>query len=186
MATINHTLTATAATAAASADTVAATRDTVRRWLTAGTVANGLMAGTYVAFTAVVMPMLSTKDDTGFVNSMQSINTGIENPLFFAVFFGALAAPAVAAWKLRKRGGGTTMKWAIGALALYTTTVLTTSGINVPLNEMLASTGDADPTKARTDFETTWNIWNGIRALLTTGATLAMAKALRLHRRNRI
>lgn len=180
MAAINHTLTA-------GTDAITGTRDTVGRWLTAGAVANTLMAGTYVAFSAVVMPLLGTKDDAGFVHSMQQINTGIENPLFFTVFTAALAAPAIAAWKLRKRGGGTTlMRWTLAALALYTTTVLTTSGINVPLNEALAAAGSTDPTKTRADFETTWNIWNGIRAVLSTAAAVAMAKAIRLHRRNRV
>ncbi|WP_331770008.1 DUF1772 domain-containing protein (plasmid) [Embleya sp. NBC_00888] len=96
--------------------------------------------------------------------------------------------PAIAARKLRKRGGGTTlMRWTLAALALYTTTVLTTSGINVPLNEALAAAGGTDPAKTRADFETTWNIWNGIRAVLSTAAAaLAMAKAIRLHRRNRV
>ncbi|MGW9208944.1 anthrone oxygenase family protein [Embleya sp. NPDC055664] len=179
MAAIDNTL-------VAGSTAKARTRDTVGRWLTAGAVANTLMAGTYVAFSAVVMPWLGTKDDAGFVTTMQDINTGIENPLFFAVFTAAMVAPAVAAWKLRKLGGGTAMKWALAALALYTTTVLTTSGINVPLNQMLARAGSADPTKTRTDFETTWNIWNGIRAALSTIAAYASVKAVRLHRRNRV
>ncbi|MFJ8746676.1 DUF1772 domain-containing protein [Embleya sp. NPDC127516] len=177
MAVIEHTLTA-------PARSIAGTRDTVGRWLTAGAVTNTLMAGTYVAFSTVVMPLLGTKDDADFVHSMQHINTNIENPLFFAVFTAALATPAIAAWKLRKRGGGSTYRWAIAALALYTTTVLTTLGINVPLNEMLAGAGSVDPGKTRADFETTWNIWNGIRAVLSTAAAVAMVKAVRLHRRN--
>jgi uncharacterized membrane protein len=178
MAVIEHALTA-------PARSIAGTRDTVGRWLTTGAVANTLMAGTYVAFSTVVMPLLGTKDDADFVHSMQQINTGIENPLFFTVFTAAMAAPAIAAWKLRKRGGGTAMRWALIALALYTTTVLTTSGINVPLNQALAHAGSVDPGKSRADFETTWNIWNGIRAALSTAAAVAMLKALRLHRRNR-
>ncbi|GCD98540.1 anthrone oxygenase family protein [Embleya hyalina] len=177
MAAIDHTL-------AAGSTATARTRTTVGRWLTAGAVANTLMAGTYVAFSTAVMPWLGTKDDADFVTTMRDINTGIENPLFFAVFTAAMAAPAVAAWKLRRLGGGTAMKWALAALALYTTTVLTTSGINVPLNQMLAHAGTTDPTTTRTDFETTWNIWNGIRAALSTAATLAMIKAVRLHRRS--
>ncbi|GCD96683.1 anthrone oxygenase family protein [Embleya hyalina] len=179
MAAIDHTL-------AAGSTATARTRTAVGRWLTAGAVANTLMAGTYVAFSAAVMPWLGTKDDADFVTTMRDINTGIENPLFFAVFTAAMAAPAVAAWKLRRLGGGTAMKWALAALALYTTTVLTTSGINVPLNQMLAHAGTTDPTTTRTDFETTWNIWNGIRAALSTAAALAMVKAVRLHRRNRV
>ncbi|MFI6585771.1 anthrone oxygenase family protein [Embleya sp. NPDC050493] len=180
MAAVDHTL-------AAPARSIAATRDTVGRWLTAGAAANTLMAGTYVAFSTVVMPLLGTKDDADFVHSMQQINTGIENPLFFTVFTAALAAPAIAAWKLRRHPTtAAVMRWTLTALALYTTTVLTTSGINVPLNQALAHAGDIDPAKTRADFETTWNIWNGIRAALSTAAAVAMLKALRLHRRNRV
>ncbi|MEU0938279.1 anthrone oxygenase family protein [Embleya sp. NPDC005971] len=179
MAAIDHTL-------AAGTDAIGTTRRTVGRWLTAGAVANTLMAGTYVAFSAVVMPWLGTKGDADFVHSMQQINTGIENPLFFTVFTAAMAAPAIAAWKLRGHAAtATVMRWTLAALALYTTTVLTTSGINVPLNQALAHAGDVDPGKSRADFETTWNIWNGIRAALSTAAAVAMLKALRLHRRNR-
>ncbi|MFI1585642.1 DUF1772 domain-containing protein [Embleya sp. NPDC020630] len=176
MAAADHTL--------ASAGPIPATRDIAGRWLTVGAVSNGLMAGTYVAFSAVVMPWLGTKGDADFVSTMQSINTGIENPLFFTVFTAAMAAPAIAAWKLRAHGR-TAMHWALFALALYTTTVLTTSGINVPLNQALAHAGSVDPGTSRADFETTWNIWNGIRAVLSTAAAVAMFKATRLHRRNR-
>jgi uncharacterized membrane protein len=173
-------------TVAATPGSITTTRDTVGRWITAGAVANVLMAGTYIAFSAVVMPMLGTKDDADFVHSMQQINTNIENPLFFAVFTAALVAPAVAAWRLRKLGGGTTYRWVVAALALYTTTVLSTSGFNVPLNEMLADAGNADPGKTRADFETTWNAWNGVRAVLSTVAAGAMIHAIRLRRRNRV
>ncbi|MGA4539898.1 DUF1772 domain-containing protein [Uniformispora flossi] len=174
-----------APTAAAGAAAAAKTRVWIGRWLVSSAIANGLMAGTYVLFSVWVMPMLGRKNDAGFVDSMQKINVQIENPLFFAAFFGAMAFPAIAAWKLRKTGGGTAMKWAVAAFALYTTTVLTTSGINVPLNEMLASKGDANPAKARTDFEDVWNLWNGVRAVLTTAAFAAGIQAVRVFRRNR-
>ncbi|GCD99767.1 anthrone oxygenase family protein [Embleya hyalina] len=177
MATADHTL--------APAGPIAAGRSTAGRWLTAGAAANGLMAGTYVTFSAAVMPWLGTKGDADFVSTMQNINSGIENPLFFTVFTAAMAAPAIAAWKLRAHSR-TAMRWALVALALYTTTVLTTSGINVPLNQALAHAGTVDPAKSRADFETTWNIWNGIRAVLSTAAAVAMVKAVRLHRRSRV
>ncbi|GAA4980402.1 hypothetical protein GCM10023205_56810 [Yinghuangia aomiensis] len=174
-----------APTAAVGAAADAKSRVWIGRWLVSSAIANGLMAGTYVLFSVWVMPMLGRKNDAGFVDSMQKINVQIENPLFFAAFFGAMVFPAIAAWKQRKTGGGTAMKWAVAAFALYTTTVLTTSGINVPLNEMLASKGDADPAKARADFEDVWNLWNGVRAVLTTAAFAAGIQAVRVFRRNR-
>lgn len=195
MAAYDRTVTVTAPTAAvpgaaaASATATAlsaTTRDSLGKWLTAGAVTSGAMAATYVAFSAFVMPMLGRKDDAGFVDSMQRINVVIENPVFFAAFFGAMLAPAVAWWKLRKRGGDRTLlRWTAAAFALYTAGVLTTSGINVPLNEMLASKGDANPSGVRADFETTWNVWNGVRAVLSTAAFVCAAKAVRLNRRIR-
>lgn len=176
------TIVNTAATATLSADT----KDRLGKWLTASAIANAAMAGTYVAFSTAVMPLLGRKDDAGFIDAMQQINVGIENPVFFAAFFGASILPAVAAWKLRKRGGGTVMKWSFAAFALYSTTLLTTMGVNVPLNEMLASKGDANPSGVRADFETTWNIWNGVRAVLTTAAFVCSAKAVKLYRRGRV
>ncbi|MCF2526701.1 anthrone oxygenase family protein [Yinghuangia soli] len=182
MAAVDTTRTA----AAAAAPLAPATRDRLGAWLTAGAVANGAMAATYVAFSVYVMPMLGRKDDAGFVHSMQQINVNIENPLFFAAFFGASVFPAVAAWKQRKKGGGSAMKWAAAAAALYTAGVLTTMGINVPLNEALAAAGDTDPSAARADFEGTWNVWNAVRAVLSTAAFAASVQSLRLFRRNRV
>ncbi|WP_436771788.1 DUF1772 domain-containing protein [Yinghuangia sp. YIM S09857] len=186
MAAYDRTATVTAASPdpAASAPAPASNRDPLGKWLVAGAVSNGAVAATYIVFSVYVMPMLGDKDDADFVDSMQRINAGIENPVFFLAFLGAMAAPAVAWWKLRKRGGDRTLlTWTAAAFLLYTAGVLTTSGINVPLNGMLASKGDANPSGVRADFETTWNVWNGVRAVLSTAAFVCAAKAVRLHRR---
>ncbi|MDI2126038.1 DUF1772 domain-containing protein [Yinghuangia seranimata] len=164
-------------------------RDTVGVVLIASTVATGLIAGTYYIFSIAVMPGLGKTDDAVFVDSMQQINKVIENPLFFATFFGAFALPAVAVWQLRKNGGGAAMKWTAAALALYTVTLLTTMGINVPLNNELKDAGDphtiANIAQVRSDFEDKWNLWNGVRAVLSTAAVVCLGRALTLHRRGR-
>jgi uncharacterized membrane protein len=172
----------TAASAAAPLTTAAAPRDGMRKVLVFGTVASAVMAAIYVAFSVAVMPMLGRKNDADFVDAMQRTNVIIENPAFFVAFFAAFVLPALAAWKIRKRGGGPALRWAVASAVLYGIGVVTTMAINVPLNETLASTGDADPSGVRADFEATWNTWNAVRAVLSVAATGAVARALYLHR----
>lgn len=77
-----------------------------------------------------------------------------------------------------------TVVWIAAGLALYAIGLLTTMAVNVPLNNRLAAAGVpakiADPATVRARFEDTWNMWNIARALLSTGATVCLARALLL------
>jgi uncharacterized membrane protein len=164
-------------------------RDPVATVLIASSVATGLIAGTYYAFACSVMPGLAKTDDATFIDVMQRINKVIENPVFFASFFGAFVLPAISVWQQRKLGRGPALRWTIAGLALYTAGLLTTMGINVPLNNTLAHAGDAhhiaNAAKVRSDFEGTWNTWNIFRAVTSTAAIACLGRALQLHRRSR-
>ncbi|MFF0060695.1 hypothetical protein ACFYRC_03935 [Streptomyces sp. NPDC005279] len=48
------------------------------------------------------MPALARSGDRIYVEVMQNINEVIQNPVFFAGFFGALILAAVAAWQQRR------------------------------------------------------------------------------------
>ncbi|MGR7000001.1 hypothetical protein ACU686_21005 [Yinghuangia aomiensis] len=91
--------------------------------------ATGLVAGTYFAFTCAVMPGLAATDDRTFVAAMQAINVKIENPVFFAGFFGAFVLPLIAVFRQRKAGGGAALRWTIAGLALYTARVAHHDGL---------------------------------------------------------
>jgi len=155
--------------------------------LAAATVATGLIAGVYYAFACSVMLGLGASGDRTFIEAMQNINKKIENPLFFLTFFGALVLPA---WALRKfRHDRRLRLWIAAALALYAIGLLTTMGINVPLNNELAAAGNpakiADPAAVRARFEDTWNMWNVARAVLSTGAAMCLAQAMLLVGKNK-
>ncbi|GAA2034388.1 DUF1772 domain-containing protein [Catenulispora yoronensis] len=150
--------------------------------LASATIVMGLIAGVYYAFACAVMLGLGASGDRTFIEAMQNINTKIENPLFFLSFFGALVLPA---WALRKYRHDRRMRlWIAAALGLYVIGLLTTMGINIPLNNDLAAAGNpakiADPAAVRAHFENTWNTWNIARALLSTGAAACLARAMML------
>jgi uncharacterized membrane protein len=152
--------------------------------LATATVVTGLIAGVYYAFACAVMLGLGASGDRTFIEAMQNINTKIENPLFFLTFFGALALPA---WALRKYRHDRRLRlWIGAALGLYVIGLLTTMGINIPLNNDLAGAGNpakiADPAAVRAHFEDTWNTWNIARAVLSTGAAACLTRALLLVR----
>ncbi|MFF2962084.1 DUF1772 domain-containing protein [Streptomyces sp. NPDC057963] len=150
-------------------------------------VTTGLIAGAFYVFSCAVMPALGRSDDRTFVEVMQNINDVIENPVFFAGFFGALVLTAVAAWQQRRSPGP--RRWVLAALAAYTVAFLLTSGVNVPLNNALAHAGDpariADPSAVRERFEDTWVVWNAVRAVLCTAALALLLRAAFLTARQR-
>ncbi|MFF9507898.1 DUF1772 domain-containing protein [Streptomyces sp. NPDC014724] len=143
-------------------------------------VATGLVAGTFYVFSCAVMPALGRSDDRTFIEVMQNINDVIENPVFFAGFFGALILTAVAAWQQRRSPGP--RLWVFAALAVYAGAFLLTSGVNVPLNNALAHAGNpariADPAAVRERFEGAWVAWNAVRAVLCTAALALLLRAL--------
>ncbi|MER5882891.1 anthrone oxygenase family protein [Streptomyces sp. NPDC001941] len=152
--------------------------------LGSATVAMGLIAGVWYAFSVAVMPALARSGDRVYIEVMQNINDVIENPLFFASFFGALILTGVAAWQQRTTAA---KWWVIGALIAYGLVFVLTSGANVPLNNALAAAGDPakikDPHAVRAAFENSWVFWNVVRGLLSTAALVLLAKALpRRHR----
>lgn len=147
--------------------------------LVAGTVATGLIAGLFAAFSYAVMPGLGGTDDATFVRSMQRINVAVLNGWFALCFAGAPVLTAVAAVLLRGRPG---LGWIVAGLLLYVAVLVVTFALNVPLNERLApATGD--PGAARAAFEAGWVRWNHARSVLSTGALACLCWALALQGR---
>ncbi|MEV6396428.1 anthrone oxygenase family protein [Streptomyces sp. NPDC051907] len=149
-----------------------------RAVLGAATLAMGLIAGVWYAYACSVMPALARSDDRTFIEVMQNINDVIENPVFFASFFGALLLTALAAWQQR---AGRARWWVFAALALYAVVFLVTAGVSVPLNDELAAAGDpariADPAAVRETFEDPWVAWNIVRGVLSTAAVVCLWQA---------
>lgn len=154
--------------------------------LHAATIAMGLSAGLYFSFDVSVMPGLDRGDDRTYVAAMQNINEAIENGLFGLVFFGAFLATGIAGARLTRIGQRTAARWTWAALALYTTAVVLTMGINVPLNKRLAAAGlpaaAGELAALRTTFRKTWVPSNTVRTLACTAALLCLGRALSTQR----
>lgn len=158
--------------------------------LVAATVATGLVAGLFYAFSCSVMPGLARTDDRTFVDAMQRINVAILNG-WFALGFGGALVLTVLATALHLGGDQrSVLPWVIAALVLYVATLVITGVVNVPLNNELEAAGPRDRiadaaelAAVRLHFEARWVRWNIVRALTSTGALGCLAWALVLHGR---
>jgi uncharacterized membrane protein len=142
----------------------------------AALIAAGLQAGTYYVWACGVMPGLARADDRTFVNTLNSVNQAIVNPVFMATFLGTpvLAAAALAT------STPATRPWTIAALIAALGTVAITAAGNVPLNNALGAataSPDANLAAARSAFETVWVRWNVVRTITATAALAALGLA---------
>src|SRR5215211_9548192 len=157
----------------------------VFRTLTLGlaTLATGLVAGVFYAYTVSVNLGLAAQPDASYVATMQAINERIENPLFFASFFGAALFPlaALAAHYSRRSRSGRLWLIALACVLSIGGGFLLTAFVNVPLNEQLASVAaDASPgelARARAGYESPWNFWNSVRTMFSFLAFVALVGA---------
>jgi uncharacterized membrane protein len=154
------------------------------RTLTLGlaTLATGLVAGVFYAYAVSVNLGLAAQPDASYVATMQAINARIQNPLFFASFFGAVLflLATLAAHIQRPRSGR--FRLVALACALYIVGgFLLTAFVNVPMNEELARVAaNASPDElagARAAYEGPWNFWNGVRTVFSSMAFLALIGA---------
>lgn len=151
--------------------------------------ATALIAGLYYSYSCSVNPGLAKLPDTEYVSAMQSINLAIQNPVFFASFFGALLLLPLAAWQQFQAGDKTRCYLLLAAAVIYAfgSMAVTVFG-NVPLNNALAGLArtkalPADIHSARLAFEKPWNNLHAIRTIATilslvlaTAACLATAE----------
>jgi uncharacterized membrane protein len=157
--------------------------------LAGATLATGLVAGVFYAYAVSVNLGLATQPDASYVATMQAINERIENPLFFASFFGALLL-LLATLAAHFPGPRSGRFWLVAlACVLYVGGgFLLTSFVNVPMNNELAAVEPGAPaqvlSEARDAYEGTWNFWNSVRTVFSSKAFLALVFAC-LVRENR-
>jgi len=137
------------------------------------TVTTGLLAGLYYSFAVAVMPGLGRTEDAVYVEAMNEINKAIVNPVFMISFLGAPAFTVAAAVLLRQSA---MKRWIIGAAALNVLALVTTSVINVPLNDALLKDRDLGA------FENAWLAWNIVRTVATAGALGCLVRGLLIRR----
>lgn len=150
--------------------------------LLSATLATGLMAGLYFAFSVAVMPALARTGDRTFIETMQRVNVAILNGWFTLAFGGALVLGVVAA-VMHRGEGRSALPWIIAGVVLYAASLVITVGCSVPLNDRLADAGAParihDPAAVRAQFESAWVHWNIARTLVTIGALGCLAWAMR-------
>lgn len=146
-----------------------------------GTLSAGLMAGFFFTFSNTVMPALARVPVPAGIQSMQAINVTVQNPFFFAAFFGTallgilLGVMALLNWTAQGS------LWLLAGGVLYVAgTFLVTVIFNVPMNEAL---GTVDPASVQgaemwRDYLSRWVAWNHVRTLASFATFAAFAMAL--------
>ena len=148
----------------------------------AAALGSGLMAGLFFVFSVCVMTALGRLPAAQGIAAMQSINSAILNPLFFAVFFGtaALSAVLIALSLVRWSDPGAVWRFG-GGMAYLVGIILVTMVRNVPLNNRLAAM-DPDSTEGValwSRYLSVWTAWNHVRTLASLAAMAAFVLALR-------
>ena len=132
----------------------------------------GLFAGLFYAYSCSVNPGLGGLADKAYLESMQSINRAILNPLFFMSFLGALLLlPAGAVLTYSQSRECFVLMFAAAGIYVVGAFGVTMFG-NVPLNNMLDRVDliNASPdvlTSMRADFEKPWNRLHSIRTFFS-------------------
>jgi uncharacterized membrane protein len=151
-------------------------------------VTTALMAGLFYAFSCSVNLGLARLSNAEYVSAMQSINRAIQNPVFFAAFFGAPILLPLSV--VLHYGQPLPVRFWI-LLAATIIYLIGTFGVtvfgNVPLNNTL---NNFDLQKAsedeiaiqRINFEIRWNNLNTIRTISSTVAIALLAIACLISR----
>ena len=133
-----------------------------------------LMAGLFYAWSCSVMLGFARLSNREFVSAMQATNRAIQNPVFFAAFFGA---PLLLPISTFLHYGQVRFWFLLAATIIY---LIGTFGVtvfgNVPLNNTLErfslkSATEEEIAAQRANFERRWNNLNTIR---TVSSTLAV------------
>jgi uncharacterized membrane protein len=136
-----------------------------------------LMAGLFYAFSCSVNLGLARLSNAEYISAMQSTNRAIQNPIFFAAFFGTPILLPISTFLHYEQPLPARFWFLLAATIIY---LIGTFGVtilgNVPLNNTLdrfnlQAASEAEITVQRTNFERRWNNLNTIR---TVSSTLAM------------
>jgi uncharacterized membrane protein len=145
--------------------------------LVIGGTLTGLSAGVMYTFNVAVVPALRNSKGTQHIAVMQSINSKIQNPVFFLSFFGPTILLPLAAYLHRS---DSQFVWLLAAALLH---IIGVNGVtamgNIPLNEELdkvdvSQLSEAEADQIRQQFQgvgSPWMRYHNIRTLTGTAAT---------------
>jgi uncharacterized membrane protein len=135
-----------------------------------------LVAGLFFAWSVSITLGLLRVSDSEYVSVMQATNRAIQNPLFFAAFFGAQIFLPVSLFFFY--GQGSRFWLLLAAAVFYTFGVMgVTIFGNVPMNNALDSFDPKSATQVeistqRKNHERRWNNLNNIRTVSSTIAVI--------------
>ena len=142
-----------------------------------------LMAGLFYAFSCSVNLGLARLSNAEYISAMQSINRAIQNPIFFAAFFGAPILLPLSVFLHYGQPLSVRFWFLLAATIIY---LIGTFGApifgNVPLNNILdrfdlQAASEAEIAVQRTNFEGRWNNLNTIRIVTSTLAIMLVITA---------
>ncbi|OEK06502.1 anthrone oxygenase family protein [Roseivirga misakiensis] len=130
----------------------------------------GLSAGLFFAWSVSVIPGTQKINSEAYLETMQSINRAILNPVFFMVFFGSLLFLGAASY-YQFHVSSSAFWFMLIAAATYLIGTLAVTGLgNVPLNDQLESTqlnllNKVQLEDLRSFYESKWNRFHLIRTI---------------------
>jgi len=137
-------------------------------FLLGSVILTGLSAGLFFAWSVSVIPGTQKLMDATYLESMQSINRAILNPLFYTVFFGPFLFPAVSSFFAYSTNKTAFALFLAAALIYAIGTIGVTALGNIPLNDQLdilnlTEMNSKQRSAFRTDYESKWNQFHSIR-----------------------
>ncbi len=142
-----------------------------------------LMAGLFYAWSCSVMLGFARLPDREFISAMRATNHAIQNPVFFAAFFGAPILLPISVFLHYGQPSPARFWLLLAATIIY---LIGTFGVtifgNVPLNDALdrfdLQTASEAEIAARGDsFEKRWNNLNTVRVVSSTLAVMLIIVA---------
>ncbi|MDX1733793.1 MAG: anthrone oxygenase family protein [Halioglobus sp.] len=144
-------------------------------------ISSGLMAGTYLAFSAFIMRSFASLGADQGSAAMNAINRVILRSAFMPLFFGsslvALLLAVAGLWHWGQTGAGSAV---FAGLVYVVGMFVTTAAANVPLNNALAAAAE-DPQQSQQvwqDYLVRWTRWNSLRTIASTAAFVACIEML--------
>ncbi|MDT0606870.1 DUF1772 domain-containing protein [Croceitalea rosinachiae] len=138
--------------------------------LFAATLLIGITAGLCFTWGNAITPGIGQLEDLNYLRAFQKMNRSIENPLFFAVFFGSFFI-GIAAIFANKGVSPEHFRLVLVAVGIYFLgVILITVFGNVPLNQILdkadlANCSLEELRSLRERFENPWNRFHIIRVI---------------------
>jgi uncharacterized membrane protein len=135
---------------------------------------SGLIAGLFYAWSISVTPGLAKISNESYLQSFQSMNRAILNPVFFIAFFGLVLLLPILCYLTFQSSGSQQFWFVLAATLFYMIGVMAVTVFgNVPLNNSLEvlQIGSMTPEQMNTfrlGFESKWNNLNTLRTVTSS------------------